>query len=49
MLMLQGERATVPICTAAAAEIKSVLGDRLGATLVEAAIGDGNATPTSSK
>ena len=35
MLMLQGERATVPICTAAAAEIKLVLGDRLGATLVE--------------
>jgi amidase len=35
MLMLPGEKATVPICTAAAAEIKSVLGDRLGATLVE--------------
>jgi Asp-tRNA(Asn)/Glu-tRNA(Gln) amidotransferase A subunit family amidase len=35
MLMLPGEKATVPICTAAAAEIKSVLGGRLGATLVE--------------
>ncbi len=35
MLVLPGEMATVPICTAAAAEIKSVLRDRLGATLVE--------------
>jgi amidase len=35
MLVRPGERATVPICTAAAAEIKTVLGDRLGATLVE--------------
>jgi amidase len=35
MLVRPGETATVPICTAAAAEIKSVLGDRLGATLVE--------------
>jgi amidase len=35
MLMLPGENATVPICTAAAAEIKHVLGERLGATLVE--------------
>jgi amidase len=30
-----GEPATVPIVTAAAAEIKAVLGDRLGASLVE--------------
>ncbi len=37
MLVRPGERATVPICTAAAAEIKAVLGDRLGATLVESA------------
>jgi hypothetical protein len=35
MLARPGEMATVPICNAAAAEIKSVLGDRLGATLVE--------------
>jgi Asp-tRNA(Asn)/Glu-tRNA(Gln) amidotransferase A subunit family amidase len=35
MLVRPGERATVPICTAAAAEIKAVLRDRLGATLVE--------------
>ena len=35
MLVRPGESATVPICTAAAAEIKSVLGGRLGATLVE--------------
>jgi amidase len=35
MLMRPGETATMPICNAAAAEIKSVLGDRLGATLVE--------------
>ncbi|HVB17140.1 MAG TPA: amidase family protein [Stellaceae bacterium] len=35
MLVRPGEKATVPICTAAAAEIKSVLRDRLGATLVE--------------
>jgi amidase len=35
MLVRAAERATAPICTAAAAEIKSVLGDRLGATLVE--------------
>jgi amidase len=35
MLILPGEKATRSICTAAAAEIKSVLGDRLGATLVE--------------
>jgi Asp-tRNA(Asn)/Glu-tRNA(Gln) amidotransferase A subunit family amidase len=35
MLVRPGEKATVPICTAAAAEIKSVLGGRLGATLVE--------------
>ncbi len=35
MLVRPGEKATVPICTAAAAEIKAVLGERLGATLVE--------------
>src|SRR5258706_11050274 len=35
MLVRPGERATLPICTEAAAEIKSVLGERLGATLVE--------------
>ena len=37
MLVRPGEKATRPICAAAAAEIKSVLGDRLGATLVESA------------
>jgi Asp-tRNA(Asn)/Glu-tRNA(Gln) amidotransferase A subunit family amidase len=37
MLLRPGEKSTVTICTAAAAEIKSVLGDRLGATLVESA------------
>jgi amidase len=35
MLVRPGEQATVPICSAAAAEIKTVLGQRLGATLVE--------------
>jgi amidase len=35
MLIRPGEKATVPICTAAAAEIKAILGERLGATLVE--------------
>ena len=35
MLVRPGETATVPITTAAAAEIKAVLGGRLGATLVE--------------
>jgi len=35
MLVRPGERATVPICGAAAAEIKSVLAERLGAVLVE--------------
>jgi amidase len=35
MLVRPGERATVPITTAAAAEIKTVLGGTLGATLVE--------------
>jgi amidase len=35
MLVRPGETATVAIATAAAAEIKAVLGDRLGATLVE--------------
>jgi Asp-tRNA(Asn)/Glu-tRNA(Gln) amidotransferase A subunit family amidase len=37
MLVRPGERATVPITTAAAAEIKEVLGGKLGATLVESA------------
>ncbi|HXO90769.1 MAG TPA: amidase family protein [Stellaceae bacterium] len=35
MLIRPGEKATAPICTAAAAEIKTILGHRLGATLVE--------------
>jgi Asp-tRNA(Asn)/Glu-tRNA(Gln) amidotransferase A subunit family amidase len=35
MLVRPGENATVAICTAAAAEIKAVLGEKLGATLVE--------------
>jgi Asp-tRNA(Asn)/Glu-tRNA(Gln) amidotransferase A subunit family amidase len=35
MLIHPGEKATVPICTAVAAEIKAILGERLGATLVE--------------
>ncbi len=35
MLVRPGERATQPICSAAAAEMKAVLGGRLGATLVE--------------
>ena len=35
MLVRPGEKVTVPITTAAAAEIKAVLGERLGATLVE--------------
>ena len=35
MLVRPGEKSTVPIYTAAAAEIKAVLGERLGATLVE--------------
>jgi Asp-tRNA(Asn)/Glu-tRNA(Gln) amidotransferase A subunit family amidase len=35
MLVRPGESATVPITSAAAAEIKAVLGQRLGATLVE--------------
>jgi Asp-tRNA(Asn)/Glu-tRNA(Gln) amidotransferase A subunit family amidase len=35
MLVRPGEKATVAICTAVAAEIKSVLGGRLGAALVE--------------
>jgi Asp-tRNA(Asn)/Glu-tRNA(Gln) amidotransferase A subunit family amidase len=35
MLVRAGEKATVPICTAAAAEIKAILGEKLGATLVE--------------
>jgi Asp-tRNA(Asn)/Glu-tRNA(Gln) amidotransferase A subunit family amidase len=37
MLVRPGEKSTVAICTAAASEIKSVLGDKLGATLVESA------------
>jgi amidase len=35
MLIRPGEKATVPICTAVATEIKTVLGEKLGATLVE--------------
>jgi len=35
MLVLPGENAAVPIATAAAAEIKAILGARLGAALVE--------------
>ena len=35
MLVRPGERATVPITAAAAIEIRAVLGDQLGATLVE--------------
>jgi Asp-tRNA(Asn)/Glu-tRNA(Gln) amidotransferase A subunit family amidase len=35
MLVRPGEKATVPICNAAAVEIKAILGERLGATLVE--------------
>jgi Asp-tRNA(Asn)/Glu-tRNA(Gln) amidotransferase A subunit family amidase len=35
MLIRPGEKATAPICTAAAAEIKTILGEKLGATLVE--------------
>jgi amidase len=35
MLVRPGEKATLPIATAAAAEIKKVLGGKLGATLVE--------------
>jgi Asp-tRNA(Asn)/Glu-tRNA(Gln) amidotransferase A subunit family amidase len=35
MLIRPGEKATVPICTAVAAEIKAILGKKLGATLVE--------------
>jgi len=35
MLIRPGEKATVPICSAVAAEIKAILGERLGATLVE--------------
>jgi len=35
MLIRHGEKATVPICTAAAVEIKTILGQKLGATLVE--------------
>jgi Asp-tRNA(Asn)/Glu-tRNA(Gln) amidotransferase A subunit family amidase len=35
MLVRPGEKATLPICTAAAVEIKTILGERLGAALVE--------------
>jgi Asp-tRNA(Asn)/Glu-tRNA(Gln) amidotransferase A subunit family amidase len=35
MLIRPGEKATMPICTTVAAEIKAILGERLGATLVE--------------
>jgi len=37
MLIRPGEKATVPTCTAAAAEIRTILGEKLGATLVESA------------
>jgi amidase len=37
MLVRPGEKSTVAICTAAATEIKALLGQRLGATLVESA------------
>jgi amidase len=35
MLIRPGEKATVPICSAVSAEIKTILGEKLGATLVE--------------
>src|SRR6266850_6730473 len=35
MLIRPGEKATAPICIAAAAEIKTILGEKLGATFVE--------------
>ena len=35
MLIRPGDKAGAPISTAAAAESKAILGDRLGATLVE--------------
>jgi amidase len=35
MLIRPGEKATAPICAAAAAEIKAILGERLGARLLE--------------
>jgi len=35
MLIRPGDKAAEPICLAAAAEIKAILGDKLGATLVE--------------
>jgi Asp-tRNA(Asn)/Glu-tRNA(Gln) amidotransferase A subunit family amidase len=35
MLIRPGDRAAEPICTAAATEIKAILGEKLGATLVE--------------
>jgi amidase len=35
MLIRPGEKAIAPICTAAAAEIKAILGGKLGASLVE--------------
>ena len=35
MLIRPGEKATVAICTAAASEIKMILGEKLGATLAE--------------
>ena len=37
MLVRPGDKAAEPIATAAAAEIKAVLGEKLGATLVESA------------
>src|SRR5262249_44861124 len=35
MLIRPGEKATAQICTGVAAEIKAILGEKLGATLVE--------------
>jgi Asp-tRNA(Asn)/Glu-tRNA(Gln) amidotransferase A subunit family amidase len=37
MLIRPGDKAAEPICTAAAAEIKAILGEKLGAALVESA------------
>ena len=50
MLVRPGEKAPVPIATAAAAEIKAMLGEKLGATLVESTDpAVGAATATSSR
>jgi amidase len=37
MLIRPGDKAAEPICTAAAAEIKAILGEKLGAALIESA------------